>query len=161
MGHGASLMVLLLALVLAPAKPQEREHWVPSKTGTEDIQVVVFHHAFGSFDLNREVYFLDVEGKDPSPDLLVRFKSNRPPVKPRSAAKRIRRLRVIEEIRDKKSGVLGVIFFVGKIRPKSIDELEIEAGYDCGSLCMGVYTYTVNRTKAGWVVARATLRIQS
>jgi hypothetical protein len=61
-------------------------------------------------------------------------------------------------IRFSESAGTRIGFNVGSIRWRSESEAEVQAGYNCGSLCAAAYTYRVRSTRTGWVVAQVTMQ---
>ena len=61
-------------------------------------------------------------------------------------------------VRFSRSGGTRIGFNVGSIHWRTESEAEVQAGYNCGSLCAAAYTYRVRLTPTGWVVAQATMQ---
>ena len=61
-------------------------------------------------------------------------------------------------VRLSPSGVTRIGFNVGLIHWRTESEAEVEAGYNCGSLCAAAYMYQVRSTPTGWVVAQVTMQ---
>jgi hypothetical protein len=73
-----------------------------------DMQEAVLRHLFQEAPDVAEVYFIEVGGNDPSPDLLRRFQGHIPPVRPGSRANVSGR-----GVKARKTGRRGVLFWVG------------------------------------------------
>jgi len=60
-------------------------------------------------------------------------------------------------VRSSPTGGTRISFNVGSIHWRTNSEADLEAGYNCGSLCSAAYQYRVRWTASGWVVDEATM----
>jgi len=99
--------------------------------------------------LNFRVFFISINGKDPSDELINRFRDI-----PRS-------IRKISSERprkgphtpiDRTTGIPGIIFSADAIRWQTKDLVEVEGGYYCGGLCAAGITFKVERQNGKWLV---------
>jgi hypothetical protein len=99
--------------------------------------------------LNFKIFFVSINGKDPSDEFINRFQDI-----PRS----IRKLSSVEHSKtartplDKTTHLTGIIFDVEKLRWLDRDSAEVNGGYYCGGLCAAGITFTVRRENGKWVV---------
>jgi len=99
--------------------------------------------------LNFRVFFISLNGKDPTDEFLNRFRDI-----PRSIRK------VSSEYpqkgphtpRDRTSDLTGIIFSADNVTWLNTDAVEVEGGYYCGGLCAAGMTYRVQREGGKWVV---------
>ena len=92
-----------------------RQSSSPRAKAENDIKEKVFRYQFehnnSSQQKNAKVFFLCVDGKDPSPLLLERFADHKPLVKPVSFSKSF----ASEDVIDKETGERGIIFRMSTI----------------------------------------------
>ena len=127
----------------------------PMQLSEEDqIREVVFRYQFevnaSGLGAAANAYFLSVEGdKDPSPQLLQRFQTHRPTVKPVSAA-------TLElgtaQVVDGENGLPGLIFRIEEIRWLGDHEVEVDGGYYEASESATGNTYSVVKQGGRWTV---------
>ena len=100
--------------------------------------------------LRAEVFFLEIQTKDPTDQFLLRFADIEKPVRKKSLSAYEKN--VVGHVIDKKTKQLGVIFDQGAIHWSGDSVVEVEGGYDCGSLCTAAGVYRVERKTNQWVV---------
>jgi len=98
-----------------------------------------------------EVYFLAIDGKDPSEALLKRLADVSPPVKRKSLSKKTKD--AFGTIVEAKTEKIGVLFEQGAIRRLSETRVDVAGGYFCGGLCSASGTYHLELRDGRWVVA--------
>lgn len=120
-------------------------------TGDEDsIREVVLRYQIKSWELNADVYFVEINSKDPSKEFLNRMADLKKPVKRKSDSKQAGAAK--EYVRDKRSRLRGVIFDQARVIKKTESTVDVEGGYFCGSLCMASGTYHLQLRGTTWVV---------
>jgi hypothetical protein len=99
---------------------------------------------------NFKVFFVSIEGEDPSDDLLAQFRDIPRVIKKVSESEigRVQRMPVI----DKSSGERGIIFSANKIHWRGKDSAEVEGGYVCNGLCGAGIRFRVKRENGKWLV---------
>jgi hypothetical protein len=128
---------------------------VVDRTNAEDdIREAVFRHQLKHEGRSREVCFLGIDRKDPSPVFLRRFGAT-PTVKPVSASKTAKKWSekdVPHPVVDKSTRKAGVILNCGRIR--WIDERTVEVAGDCTLGAQGSegFSYRVERKGERWTV---------
>jgi hypothetical protein len=150
-----SLAAALLYFVLVPAA-------TPQSGNNDDdaIREAVARYQIAKWDLRTEVYFLSVDGRDPSDILLKRLSDVNPPVKKKSASKKTKDL-VGGAIVEAKTEKVGVIFDQQSIRRDSEDRADVQGGYYCGSLCSASGVYHLQRRDGRWVVTNFEAKFQA
>jgi hypothetical protein len=141
---GGLAVFATLAFGLSWAKAQS--------TATDDDQIreTVARYQVAKSDLKAEVYFLAVDGKDPSEALLKRLADLNPPVKRKSLSKKTKdAFGTIVEARTEK---IGVLFEQGVIRRVSETKADVAGGYLCGGLCSASGTYHLELREGRWMV---------
>jgi hypothetical protein len=101
--------------------------------------------------LNSRVYFVSVNGKDPSDEFLKRFQGVPRTVKRMSDAKQTKKPDGGWVI-DKKTKQPGIIFSANVIRWLNDSEVEVDGGYHCGGLCASGEVFTVTLENGKWKV---------
>lgn len=96
--------------------------------------------------LNSQIFFVSVNGKDPTDEFLKRLQSVPRVIKKQSRAQQK------HEVTDKDTHTKGIIFRVDKIRWTSDTEVEVEGGYDCGSLGAVGNLFTLRNEGGKWKV---------
>lgn len=97
-----------------------------------------------------KVYFLEIRGADPTPQLLSRFADRRPPVKPVSAAAPERK----NGVTDRATGERGLILRIDGIVREEDGDSTVRAGYYFASLGAAGNFYKVVRRGDAWMVVR-------
>jgi hypothetical protein len=149
-----SLVAALLYFVLAPAATPQ--------SGNDDddaIREAVARYQIAKWDLRTEVYFLSIDGRDPSDVLLKRLSDVNPPVKKKSASRKTKDL-AGGAIVEAKTEKVGVIFDQQAIRRGSEDRADVQGGYYCGSLCFASGDYHLQRRDGRWVVSNFEVQFQ-
>jgi hypothetical protein len=101
-------------------------------------------------DLNAKVYFIQINGKDPSFAFLLRLQDIRRPVKEKSQSRQQKN--VLGWVIDKKTKQIGVIFDSESIHWISQGKADVEGGYFYGGLCGASGTYHLEIKGSHWVV---------
>lgn len=113
----------------------------------DDIREAVFRYQIRPY-LGQITIFLEIEGKDPSPEFMKRFEGHTPPVKPVSACEG----RKGPGVKDKETGKEGIIFSADAIRWKSDSEVAVDGGHYRDGLAATGNVYTVTRKDGKWTV---------
>jgi len=100
--------------------------------------------------LNFKIFFVSVEGQDPSDEFMARFKDVPRIVKKLSGSEigKVQRMPVV----DKSSGERGIIFLANKVHWRSKDSADVEGGYHCNGLCGAGLRFRVKRKNGKWIV---------
>jgi hypothetical protein len=149
---GLILSVLCLAWHTSAQQP---------RTAQEDkIREALVRYQIANWDLRADVYFVQIQSKDPDKDFLHRFADVSKPVRGKSASREKKDIAGfhVEERRTKKR---GVVFDQGSITWKNDSTVELEGGYVCASLCMASGIYHLRRRDGRWSVTEFEIRIQS
>lgn len=102
------------------------------------------------------VYFLSVNGKDPSAQLIKRFEGQYPPVKKISQSYLITDFKEDDSglwVRDKQTKEIGIRFDVSQLRWKGRNKVTLASGYMAGGLYAGGGTYTLVKRRKAWRIA--------
>ena len=103
--------------------------------------------------LNFDVFFISIDGKDPSNEFMRRF-SDVPRVMKKVSQSKIRK-NVIAPVVDKKTGQRGIIFSADEIDWLDKDTVEVGGGYQCAGLCSSGVRYGLKRENGKWIVKGA------
>jgi hypothetical protein len=130
-------------------------------TSLDDLREAVFRHLFehNASGLQRaaQVFCLQVEGKaDPSPELLLRFEGNKPPVKKASLCT-FSHGSARGAVQDE-TGAPGLIFRVDSIQRTGPDSAVVEGGYFEAGLSASGNIYELARESGRWIVKKDTMR---
>ena len=161
-----ALCVLVSSTVLAqPAKRAQ------SQAADEDIREAVIRYEIASWGevgdkgeheaetlsgkvvpkrLNYKVFFISINGKDPSDVFMKRFESFPHRIEKLSRSKLDRKS--MNAVVDKKTGEKGVVFKVETIKFEGANAAEVEGGYYCDGLCASGQTFKVHRKLGIWKV---------
>ncbi|MEN8149446.1 MAG: hypothetical protein ABFS86_06460 [Planctomycetota bacterium] len=136
-----ALIAAVLAACSAPAAPEP-----PSRSESEfDICEAAFRHQFANnasaVQQKAAAYFLEIRGKDPTPEFLARFADHTPPVKAGSAFETGK----------------GLKFHVESIEWLGDDRVKVSGGYYEASLSASGNEYVVERKGDGWKVTNDTM----
>jgi hypothetical protein len=106
--------------------------------------------------LNFRIFFISLNGNDPSDDFINRFHDIPRAIKKGSAAEvaRVQRMPVV----DKASGQRGIVFSADRIRRLGKDSAEVDGGYHCDGLCGAGIKFKVKRENGRWVVKRTKMQ---
>lgn len=99
--------------------------------------------------LNFRIFFVEINGKDPSDDFISRFRDIPRIIKKISSTKPEKGPHTPV---DKSTHQRGIIFSADSIRWSSKDSAKVEGGYYCGGLCAAEITFKVRRENGKWVV---------
>ena len=155
-----NIVVLFIGLALFPQAHGREIQKNAARSDEDHIRETVIRDVYKKTGLELPL-FIEVEGHDPDSNFLERFAGQAPVVKPRSASRSVRKHKVIEEVLDKKTKARGIVLSVGKIHWRTSIEVEVSAGYYCGSLCSGSYQYVLAKEGLAWVVKEARLIVIS
>jgi hypothetical protein len=106
-------------------------------------------------------YCVQVNCKDAKEDFLGKLRPA--PVKKASSCRsqRYSSKLPLHWIVDKETKQPAVLLHVGQLRFLDTTHAEVEGGYDCGELCMGVGVYRVECDGKSWRVAEFRIEVQS
>lgn len=116
----------------------------------DDLREVVVRYQVAKWDLNAKVYFVQINGKDPTAAFLQRFQDVDRPVKKKSESRQEKN--VVGWVVDKKTKRKGVDFDTESIHWISERKVDIEGGYFCGGLCSASGKYHLEIEDGHWVV---------
>lgn len=100
--------------------------------------------------LNFKIFFISINGKDPSPAFVSRFHDLPRLIKKVSDSETAKAWRMA--VIDKASHQRGIRFSADEIRWRGSDSVEVEGGYHCDGLCGAGIKFEVQREKNHWVV---------
>lgn len=151
-----TLLVTLFCVVPAESGPRE--------AAEDDIREVVFRYMFAppqkepltpGYVSSYKIYFIQVDGKDPSDVFLKRFARYDPPVKKYSAGFIDREhLTGPTPVRDRTTGLGGKIFHVGSITWLRKDRVRLRAGYFVGGKNAGSDQFILTRKGNTWSIIK-------
>jgi hypothetical protein len=124
-----------------------------------DIREAVIRYQIKMWDLKAKVYFIAVNGKDPTEEFLRRFVDIELPVRKKSASKQ--KKDVVGWVVEKKTGKTGVIFDQNAIQWQSNTKVVVDGGYLCGGLCAAAGHYEVEYVEGRWTVKGFTATLMS
>ena len=132
---------------------------VAQQTQEDAIREAVFRYQFAhdasGLQKSVKVFFISVDGKDPSAQFLARFRGSKPEVRKQSESRyNPQRRTAIFRTEDRKTGELGLIFSVDRIAFDSPSQALVEGGYYSGGLASAEHRYLVVRQKGKWVVKK-------
>jgi hypothetical protein len=104
--------------------------------------------------LNFKVYFISINGKDPSDSFMQRFRDVTRVVKKASEARQDRG-NLHSFVHDKKSHQPGIIFSADGVHWVTTDSVQVDGGYHCSGLCGGGFVYSLQSENGKWVVKSA------
>jgi len=99
--------------------------------------------------LNFEIFFVSIEGKDPSDDFINRFRDIPRTIKKASSEEPNKGPHTPV---DKSTHRTGIVFSADTIRWLSENSAEVEGGYYCGGLCAAGITFKVIRENGKWII---------
>jgi hypothetical protein len=105
--------------------------------------------------LNPKIFFISINGKDPTDEFLNRFRDI-----PRSIRKISSELpqKGPHTPKDRTTLLTGIIFSADTVKWLDQDTAEVEGGYYCGGLCAAGITFNVRREAGKWVVKGSKMR---
>jgi hypothetical protein len=119
----------------------------------DDVHEAVIRYLADGWKNDDRVFFISLEGKDPSDGFILRLKDLGAIVKKASESKDVAEDKsFFSHVRDRETGKPGVVFSVGKIQWLSATTAEVDGSYRCGSLCGGGSRYKVSHKNSGWKV---------
>jgi len=128
-------------------KGQSTSRPLPTIRQDNDIREAVIRYLAKDWAGQELVFFISVEGKDPSDEFMSRFKDLSNTVKVFSASKYEDSL-----IHDKSTGRPGIVFAVEKVTWVTTKKAELDGSYECGGLCAGGSRYRITFDGKKWVV---------
>ena len=140
--------------LLAPAQQQRAAR-------EDEIREAIVRYQIENWDLRAEVYFIEIESKDPSKAFLQRFADIVKPVKAKSESRKKKYYLSFYNIEDRRTNKPGVVFDQGTINWKADSAVEVEGGYSCASECMAGGIYYLKKQDGRWSVTKFEIRIQS
>lgn len=157
-----SLLMLAILLLVAPivsAVPAVNDR----SAEEDDLRETVVRYQIANWDLRADVYFVEIQSKNPSPSFLRRFKDLNKPVMPKSASKEKRDVAGshVFHVEERHTKKFGVVFEQGGIRWVDASTAEVEGGYVCATLCSADGIYRLTRKDGHWKVIRFDVRFQS
>jgi len=126
----------------------------------DEIREAIVRYQVDNWDMRADVYFVEVQSKDPSAAFLRRFEDLPKPVKKKSAGKEKKDIAGFH-VEDRRTKKRGVIFDQGAITRLGDSSVDVDGGYRCATLCMASGTYHVKRQEGRWKVTRFTITFQS
>ncbi|MBX7173107.1 MAG: hypothetical protein K1X72_19210 [Pyrinomonadaceae bacterium] len=102
---------------------------------------------------NTIIYFLSLYDKDPDNKFMIRFQGL-PRIKKYSQAV----VNGIDGVKDKETGVSGLILQIKGIKWLNQNEVKVTGGYYEDGLSASGNTYTVKRIKGKWIVTKDDLK---
>jgi hypothetical protein len=117
----------------------------------DDIREAIVRYQIANWDLRADVYFVEIQSKDPTKEFLLRFADIPKPVEKKSAS-RIRKEVVGNYVEERHTKTRGVVFDQESIVRISDSRVDVRGGYYCASLCMAGGVYHLERLKDHWVV---------
>jgi hypothetical protein len=150
-----SIALSFLFLAFSPvALSQEAS---PASTHAErenEIREALVRYLAADWSQSDYVFFISIEGNDPSNQFLLRLKGFTNPIKKVSESKDVREEKsLFSHVRDKATDTPGIVFSVGRIVWLSRNAAEVPGSYRCGSICGGGSTYRVKREGRKWVIS--------
>ena len=140
--------LLAFLVLLALVSPSTRAQAAASDE--DQIREAVARYQVAKSDVKAEIYFLAIDGKDPSEALLKRLADLNPPVKRKSLSKKTKD--AFGTIVEAKTEKIGVLFEQGAIRRLSETKVDVVGGYLCGGLCSASGTYHLELREGRWLV---------
>jgi hypothetical protein len=99
---------------------------------------------------NYKIYFVSLNGKDPSDEFVKRF-SDVPRIVKKASSSQIR-MSGSSGVLDRETQQTGIIFKANAIRWLQADTVEVDGGYYCGGRCASAITFTVHQEAGHWEV---------
>jgi hypothetical protein len=166
-----ALCVLFPSTVLA--QPAKRAH---SQAADDDIREAVIRYEIASWGevgdkgeheaealsgkvvpkrLNFKVFFISINGKDPSDVFMKRFESFPHRIEKLSRSKIDRKS--MNAVVDRTTGEKGIVFKVETIKLQGANAAEVEGEYYCDGLCASRQTIKLRRKQGVWKVTGSTM----
>lgn len=134
--------ILSLALVQACSKVDGQSKAAEEVNISEAVHRYQIDHCYSG--AAPELWFLGRSDKDPSPEVMNRFKGDRPPVKGRS--------HMTNEFRDRDTGKKGILILVEEITWVNDSEVEVTGGCIAGPRNGHGSRYHLKRENGSWQV---------
>jgi hypothetical protein len=125
-----------------------------------EVREAIVGYQIASWDLRADVYFLEIESKNPQQDFLDRFKDIPRLVKGENASK-MKKDVAGYHIEDRRTKKRGVLFDQGPMVWKDDSTIDVAGGYDCATLCAGSGIYHLKQFDGRWKVQRFEIRLMS
>jgi hypothetical protein len=128
---------------------QQMEEWIKGGDKSESEAKDKSEKAIAKM-LNFKIFFISIDGKDPSDDFMNKFQDLPRVIKKVSASEisKAWRLAVI----DRSSHQRGIRFSADEIRWLGPDSVEVKGGYHCDGLCGAGIKFEVRRENGHWLV---------
>jgi hypothetical protein len=151
----ATILLLLSFLPLQLAVGQSPNDVVKKSEREDQVREALIYYLARGWTGNDRVFFVSIEGRDPSDEFLLRLKKLKNPIKKVSESKDVPEEKgFFSHVKDKATDRPGVVFSVGKIVWVSKNRAEVEGSYRCGSLCGGGSRYRIKyELQKKWTVA--------
>jgi hypothetical protein len=164
------VIVTLLALVLIIVQSRAQNVTANRKADKEDIYALVIRSQMEEWirggdkreaeakdasdkaiakQLNFSVFFVSIDGEDPSDAFMKRFDDL--PRTIRKASSEVPN-KGVHTPEDKSTGKAGIIFHAEKLQWHNKDLVDVQAGYYCGGTCAAGITFTVKRENSKWMI---------
>jgi hypothetical protein len=153
MGLRIKRSVFIAVLLLSVGQQGVSQSSLPQSDKTvleDDLREVVVRYQIAKWDLNAKVYFVQINGKDPTTAFLQRLQDVDRPVKKKSESRREKN--VLGRVVEKKTKLTGVVFDTESIHWISEGKADVEGGHLCGGLCSASGTYHLEIKGSHWVV---------
>lgn len=98
-----------------------------------------------------KVFFLSLQGRDPSDEFMKRFVENKLPVRKKSDSRYGKGKGLV----DKETGGEGTLFQISSFKWVSDTEVEIKGGWYVSPIGAEFRTYTVKKENGKWVVTKS------
>jgi hypothetical protein len=128
---------------------QQMEEWIKSGDKNEAEAKDKSEKAIAKM-LNFRIFFVSVNGRDPSDDFINKFQDLPRVIKKVSASEISKAWRLV--VIDKSSHQRGIRFSADEIRWLGPDSVEVEGGYHCDGLCGAGIKFEVRRENGHWLV---------
>ncbi len=125
----------------------------------DDIREAVFRYRIELMQ-DSGIFFLSIDGKDPSDSFMTRFADLKSGVK-KDSGSYVKKEPFPGWLRDRSTDEKAVSFFVDDISWISLDRVEVRGGKYCGGLCADAGIYRVVKRNDHWVVESYEVRVVS
>ncbi len=170
------ISLFALCMLFPSTVPAQSAKGVHTQTADDDIREAVIRYEIASWGevgnkgehdvvalsrkvmperLTFKVFYISINGKDPSNVFMDRFENF-----PRRIEKLSRSKidsKSMNAVVDKVTGEKGVVFKVEKIKWTDANDAEVEGGYYCDGLCASGQTIKVRRKNGAWKVTGSTM----
>jgi len=128
---------------------QQMEEWIKNGDKNEAEAKDKSEKAIAKM-LNFRIFFVSVNGKDPSDDFINKFRDLPRDIKKVSASEISKEWRLA--VIDRSSHQRGIRFSADEIRWLGPDSVEVQGGYHCDGLCGAGIKFRVQRENGHWVI---------